>query len=181
MCPTPFVPGGLCQRDSCNFNRNRPELANGQTLAYVYSREDAAAAIAKVLTLDEARRIAANIAKLPELLSSRFSFILKNTDDFPGLYFPLGLPLSCNDKNCVVAFSKSGSIDLEVVSTAVAVFGPVLAHTRSHGADRSTASAAACNIQDGRARRNKKGRRPKHTQVVESGPALKGHRRAAAP
>jgi hypothetical protein len=44
--------------------------ANGQSLAYVYSRETKDAAdIAKVLTEDEARRIASNIAKLPALLS----------------------------------------------------------------------------------------------------------------
>ena len=44
--------------------------ANGQALAYIYGREDRAASdIAKVLTLDEARRIAANIAKLPLLLN----------------------------------------------------------------------------------------------------------------
>jgi hypothetical protein len=43
--------------------------ANGQSLAYVYSRENASDAhIAKVLTEDEARRIASNIAKLPTLL-----------------------------------------------------------------------------------------------------------------
>jgi hypothetical protein len=42
--------------------------ANGQSLAYVYSRETKDAAdIAKVLTDDEARRIASNIAKLPTL------------------------------------------------------------------------------------------------------------------
>ena len=44
--------------------------ANGQSLAYVYSRDnDSDALIANVLTTDEARRIASNIAKLPKLLS----------------------------------------------------------------------------------------------------------------
>jgi hypothetical protein len=43
--------------------------ANGQSLAYVYSSENPNDALMrKVLTLDEARRIAANIAKLPVLL-----------------------------------------------------------------------------------------------------------------
>jgi hypothetical protein len=43
--------------------------ANGQALAYVYGRETKADAdIAHVLTMDEARRIASNIAKLPSLL-----------------------------------------------------------------------------------------------------------------
>jgi hypothetical protein len=45
--------------------------ANGQSLAYVYSRETRDAAdIAMVLTEDEARRIASNIAKLPALLGN---------------------------------------------------------------------------------------------------------------
>jgi hypothetical protein len=49
------IPGGLKVVD-----------ANGQSLAYVYSRENANdARIAKALILDEARRIAVNIAKLP--------------------------------------------------------------------------------------------------------------------
>ena len=43
--------------------------ANGQSLAYVYGRETKADAdIAKVLTMDEARRIASNSAELPTLL-----------------------------------------------------------------------------------------------------------------
>ena len=43
--------------------------ASGQSLAYVYGRETKADAdIANVLTMDEARRIASNNAKLPTLL-----------------------------------------------------------------------------------------------------------------
>jgi hypothetical protein len=53
------IAGGLVVRD-----------ANGQSLAYVYSREPPEAAhMAKVLTEDEARCIASGIAKLPNLLA----------------------------------------------------------------------------------------------------------------
>ena len=52
------TPGGYVVKD-----------ATGQSLAYVYSRENENDAhTAKVLTEDEARRIASNIAKLPTLL-----------------------------------------------------------------------------------------------------------------
>ena len=45
--------------------------ANQQSLAYVYSRENESdAQIANVLTMDEAWRIASNIAKLPTLLGA---------------------------------------------------------------------------------------------------------------
>ena len=43
--------------------------ATGQALAYVYASETKAQAdVAKVLTMDEARRLASNFAKLPALL-----------------------------------------------------------------------------------------------------------------
>jgi hypothetical protein len=46
--------------------------ANGQSLAYVYGRESRADADkAQLLTLDEARRIATNIAKLPSFLMAQ--------------------------------------------------------------------------------------------------------------
>jgi hypothetical protein len=54
------IPGGLKVVD-----------ANGQSLAYVYSREKPDDAQQRVLTEDEARRIASNIAKLATLLAGR--------------------------------------------------------------------------------------------------------------
>jgi hypothetical protein len=62
--PSPWradkVPGGYVVRD-----------ANGQALAYLYCRDnEAEARHAKVLTKDEARRIAINIMRLPELLGT---------------------------------------------------------------------------------------------------------------
>jgi hypothetical protein len=52
------IPGGYVVRD-----------ANGQALAHIYSRDNEdEARQAKVLTKDEARRIAVNVARLPQLL-----------------------------------------------------------------------------------------------------------------
>jgi hypothetical protein len=60
--PSPWradpMPGGYVVRDT-----------NGQALAYVYSRDNEdEARQAKVLTTDEVRRVAIDIARLPELL-----------------------------------------------------------------------------------------------------------------
>jgi hypothetical protein len=50
--------------------RSSVDDATGQAIAYTYFRRNAnEARQAKVLTRDGARRIASNIAKLPELLS----------------------------------------------------------------------------------------------------------------
>jgi endo-1,4-beta-D-glucanase Y len=46
--------------------------ASGQKLAYVYYEEEPGRrSAAKMLTKDEARRIAANVAKLPKLLGKK--------------------------------------------------------------------------------------------------------------
>ena len=52
--------------DACYVVRDN----NGQQLAYIYFEEESGRrSAAKLLTKDEGRRIAANIAKVPELLS----------------------------------------------------------------------------------------------------------------
>jgi hypothetical protein len=54
------------ETDACFIVRD----ANGQALAYVYFEEEPGRrSAAHLLTRDEARRIAANIAKLPGLLT----------------------------------------------------------------------------------------------------------------
>jgi hypothetical protein len=65
-CPSDAVvwPWTIEETDACFIVRD----ANGQALAYVYfENEPGRRAAAKLLTRDEARRIAANIAQLPEL------------------------------------------------------------------------------------------------------------------
>jgi hypothetical protein len=69
------IPGGYLVRD-----------ANGQALAYLYSRDNPTEALqAKMLTKDEARRIAVNIARRPELLH-------RENDSFISLLRSLGGP-----------------------------------------------------------------------------------------
>jgi hypothetical protein len=67
------IPGGYKVND-----------ATGQSLAYVYGRETQADAdIAHVLTMDEARRVASNIAKLPSVLMAQSYTIERSVTSSP--------------------------------------------------------------------------------------------------
>jgi hypothetical protein len=64
----PPLPSALVRRSNCFIVRD----ANGQALSYVYyENEPGRRSAAKLLSEDEARRIAANIAKLPEFAQKK--------------------------------------------------------------------------------------------------------------
>ena len=81
--------------------------ANGQSLAYVYSRENQFDAhMAKVLTEDEARRIASNIAKLPTLLGKGW---LRSTLT-AGRQFNAPYQLAATRHHCLGGLGRSGGV-----------------------------------------------------------------------
>jgi endo-1,4-beta-D-glucanase Y len=70
MTPRRFPPPWTIEEhnQACFIVRDK----NGQALAYVYFEDEPGRrSAAKLLTRDEARRIAANIVKLPDLLKQR--------------------------------------------------------------------------------------------------------------
>jgi hypothetical protein len=68
MAPRRFPPPWTVHKVAGGY---RVDDAAGQALAHVYGREAHMALQAKGLTWDEARRIAAGIARLPELMATR--------------------------------------------------------------------------------------------------------------
>jgi hypothetical protein len=66
VCRQSLPPWTVEETDACFIVRD----AIGQALAYVYFEEEPGRrAAARLLTCNEARRIASNIAKLPQLLA----------------------------------------------------------------------------------------------------------------
>jgi len=112
---------------------------SGQSLAYVHGRETKADAdIVHVLTMDEARRVASNIAKLPTLLGkggwmadkTKLRFVESKEEDPGGEGLPIVVPTLQLPAKVAPLVSSLNLIAQE--AEGIAVLRPVLAFWQLH-------------------------------------------------